>query len=94
MGLSKSSERRLRLPADQRSVTVPVNMDHNASNKMAANAQNLYRPLPNKLESELSFLALAVVVGRTSSSFISIRYTALEVFGLDFNNLIRLNTIF
>jgi hypothetical protein len=48
-------------------------MDQNASNKIAANAQNLYLPFPSiRLESELSFFALtAVVVGRPSSSFIS-----------------------
>lgn len=63
---------RLRFPADQRRVTVPVNMDQNASNKIAANAQNLYRPLPKKLESEVSFFAVVVGIS-PSSSFISIK---------------------
>lgn len=66
------SEIRLRLPADHRRVTVPVNMDQNARSRMAANAQNLYRPFPNRLASELSFFVDGggTVVGRASSSFI------------------------
>lgn len=66
---------------------MPVSIDQKASNKMAANAQNLYRPRPNKVESmalALSFLedvadvadvvkcAVGVDTGRASSSFISI----------------------
>ena len=71
MGVSMSLERELRVP-DQRSETVPVNMDQNARSKMAANAQNLYLPFPNRLESKFSFFVTAVVVGSPSSSFISI----------------------
>ncbi|CAL1374009.1 unnamed protein product [Linum trigynum] len=75
IGVSMSSERRSRLPADQRRVTVPVNMDHNAKRRMEAKAQNLYLPFPKREESELSFfnkLPVAVDLGRESSSFISI----------------------
>lgn len=36
-------------------MTVPVNIDQNARRIMAANAQNLYRPFLNKLESRVSF---------------------------------------
>lgn len=70
MGMSRSLERELRVP-DQRRETVPVNMDQNARSKMAASAQNLYLPFPNRAESEVSFFVLAVVVGSASSSFIS-----------------------
>uniref|UniRef100_A0A2P2KJH2 Uncharacterized protein LOC107424841 n=1 Tax=Rhizophora mucronata TaxID=61149 RepID=A0A2P2KJH2_RHIMU len=41
MGMSMSMDMLLRLPADHRRVTVPVNMDQNASSSIAARAQNL-----------------------------------------------------
>lgn len=73
----------MRFPADHRRVTVPVNMDQKASSRIAANAQNLYRPRPKRTDWELSFLEWPVVVaddaendvgvdiGSASSSFIS-----------------------
>jgi len=80
-----SSTRLLRFPADQRRVTVPVSIDQNANNKMAARAQNLYRPLPNRTESEVSFFTLgAVVVGSESSSFISIYFYSTLGFSFSF----------
>lgn len=83
IGISKSSEKRLRLPADQRREAVPVSMDQKASSKIAANAQNLQRPLAKGGESEVSFFendddgieciaAVGVDIGRASSSLISI----------------------
>ncbi|KAB2629280.1 hypothetical protein D8674_034075 [Pyrus ussuriensis x Pyrus communis] len=61
MGESRSSERRLRLPADYQSMTVPVNIDQNASNKIAAKAQKLYQPFRSiRPDSELPFFALQV----------------------------------
>ena len=73
MGKSRSSEIWLRFPADHLRVTVPVNMDQKARSRIAANAQNLYRPLPKTLASELSFFAFVVgaVVRRESPSFIA-----------------------
>ena len=85
---SRSSEIWLRLPADHRRVTVPVNIDQKARSRIAANAQNLYRPLPKTLASELSFFAFVVgaVVGRESSSFIatSPRSHRFSRFGFEF----------
>ena len=73
MGKSRSSEIWLRFSANHLRVTVPVNMDQKARSRIAANAQNLYRPLPKTLASELSFFAFVVgaVVGRESPSFIA-----------------------
>lgn len=55
MGESKLSLDKVLKFRDQRRETVPVNMDQNARSKMAAKAQNLYFPLPNKPESVFSF---------------------------------------
>lgn len=64
---------------------MPVSIDQNANNKMAARAQNLYRPLPNRTESEVSFFTLgAVVVGSESSSFISIYFYSALGFSFSF----------
>lgn len=62
-----SSENLVRFPADHLRVTVPVKMDQNARRRIAAKAQNLYRPLRSRLDSELSFFAAIVAV---PSSFI------------------------
>lgn len=62
---------------------MPVNIDQKASSRIAANAQNLYRPRPKSTEWEVSFLEcpgatvddaeydVGVDIGSASSSFIS-----------------------
>lgn len=80
-GISKRSERLLRFPADHRSETVPVHIDQNAKKRIAANAQNLYRPLPNNVAScndldgiefvfNDEYAVVGVDTGINSSSFI------------------------
>lgn len=81
-----SSINRLNLSVDNRRVTVPASIEQKARSKIAANAQNLRRPRPNKddLNKLVSFFedddvagvndicAVGVDTGRTSSSFIPI----------------------
>ena len=83
---SKSSEIWLRLLADHRRVTVPVNIDHKVRSRIAANAQNLYWPFPKTLASELSFFAFVVgaVVGRKSSSSIATSSRSHRFAGFEF----------